>query len=52
MIIKCAGDDGKSRAPKKLWCSRRNKNHFQKDFDPAIDSNDNGGDDDAMKKEK
>ena len=51
MAIKRAGDDGEPGVSKKLRRSKRNKDHVQEDFDPAIDSNDNGGDDGAMGEE-
>ena len=36
---------------KELRRSKWNKNHVQEDFDPAIDPNDNGGDDGATGEE-
>jgi hypothetical protein len=36
---------------KKLWRSKWNKDHVQKDFDIANGSNDNGGDNGAMREE-
>ena len=51
MAIERAGDVGEPRASKKLQRSKRNKDHVQKDFDPTMDFNDNGGDDDAMGEE-
>ena len=39
------------RASRKLQCSKRNNDHVQEEFDPAIDLNDNGGDDGAMGEE-
>lgn len=41
-------DDGEHRVSKKLRRSNWNKGHVQEDIDPAIDSNDNSGDDGVM----
>ena len=51
MILKRGGDDGELGAFKKLWHLKWNKDHDQKDFDPFIDPNDNGGNDGAMEEE-
>ena len=48
MAIIDVGELGVSR---KLWCSKRNKDHVQHNFDPAIDSNDNVGHDGGFDEE-
>ena len=51
MATKRVGNDGEPEISKKLQCSKRNKNHVPEDFDPAIESNDNGWDDGEFSEE-
>lgn len=51
MAIKRAGDNGEPMASKKFRRSKWKKNLVQENFDPAIDSNDNGWDDGGLGEE-